>query len=142
MHPRILAQRTADAQNRILTAAAAIASRYGVPGPARGEGRYNDVNDLMTWESVATTLEAAATASPGVKIDDVLAVPDLSKAAIKAIQKHFNVTDGEAVDPEADPISAEDQQASAKIDDPTAGAVDADDQQPADGEKPAKKAKK
>lgn len=107
MHPRIIAQRTGDAQRRIMDASKAVAQRWGVPAPVPGEGRYNEVNEMMTWEAVAGFIESLATASM-VKIDEVLAVPDLSKTSIKAIEAHFNVTqqnDG------ADPVEADQQSA-------------------------------
>lgn len=123
MHPRVMAQRTESAQKRIMDASGAVASRYGIPAPRASEGRYTDVNNMMTWENIATFLEALATASPGVKIDDVLAVEGLSQTAIKAIQKHFEVepANGEPVENEAD---------------------GADQQAATDGAKPTKKAQK
>lgn len=91
MHPTIIAQRQAAAQKRIMAAAGTVAERWGVEPPSKVEGRYNNVNDMMTWETVATFLETLATASPGVKVEEVLAVPGLSKTSIKAIEKHFEV---------------------------------------------------
>lgn len=117
MHPRLIAQRTGDAQKRIMDASKTVAQRWGVPAPVRGEGRYNEVNEMMTWEAIAGFIESLATASM-VKIDEVLAVPNLSKTSIKAIEAHFNVSDpqqsisedqqNDGADPvEADQLSAD-----------------------------------
>lgn len=76
MHPRIIAQRTGDAQNRAMEASKIVAARWGIPAPVAGEGRYNDINEMMTWEAIAGFIESLATVSI-VRINEVEAVPNL-----------------------------------------------------------------
>lgn len=140
MHPTIIAERQAMAQKRIMEAAGAVAARWGVEPPTKSEGRYNTVNDMLTWESIAAFVEAVATASPGVKVEEVLAVPGLSKTSIAAIEKHFEVkpalADQQPADTDDQQNISEDQQSIS--DDGIDG-----DQRPADtGAATGKKAKK
>lgn len=92
MHPTVIAQREAHAQRRIMAAAATVAERHGLDKPIKLEGRYTAVNAMQTWESVATFLEALAAVPEraGVPLDEVLAIPGLSKTSTAAIQKYYD----------------------------------------------------
>lgn len=109
MHPRIIAQRSGDAQKLMMEASKTVAQRWGIPAPVAGAGRYNEINEMMTWEAIAGFVESLATVSM-VKIDEVLAVPNLSKTSIKAIEAHFNVADPQQSISEDQQNTDEDQQ--------------------------------
>jgi hypothetical protein len=92
MHPQILARRQLDAQNRIIAAAATLAEKFNVEPPAVVSQRLPDVAHMLRWEAVAAFLEALASAqteTAGVDLNEILAIPGLSKTAIKAIEDHF-----------------------------------------------------
>lgn len=100
MHPQILARRQLDAQNRIIAAATTLAQKFNVEPPAAVSQRLPDVAHMLRWETIAAFLENLVSAADAwtsldsaaleLDINEILAIPGLSKTAIKAIEDHFS----------------------------------------------------
>ena len=64
MHPRVFAERTDIAQRRQQAAAAQIAERLGIEGPAEVREKDPAVRRLKEDEALAEWLESVASAQP------------------------------------------------------------------------------
>ncbi len=93
MHPRILTQRMAQAQQRIAVACKKLAAQHGIAPPVAPHDRYPTVAQLLRLEGLAAFVEELTSIKPGVTLDEILAVEGLSKTSIAKIKEQYGLTE-------------------------------------------------
>lgn len=97
MHPRILAQREADASARTVAAATKLAKRFGLEAEAKtlkAEEKQPEVQQMVRNEAVATFLETLVKTVNEEERQTATAITDAMQAAEEALLTRIGEIEG------------------------------------------------